>query len=63
MLLDETVMSVHDFIGSKFYHDGGWELFRGELVAMSPVKAWHDFVAARIMYLFQGRLKGTVPLC
>jgi Uma2 family endonuclease len=63
MLLDETEMSVRDFIGSKFYHDGGWELFRGELVAMSPVKAWHDFVAARIMHLFQGRLDAFGRKC
>jgi Uma2 family endonuclease len=63
MLLDETDMSLNDFIGSKFYHDGGWELFRGELVAMSPVKAWHDFVAARMMHLFQGRLNAFDRKC
>jgi Uma2 family endonuclease len=63
MLLDETEMGLNDFIGSKFYHDGGWELFRGELIAMSPVKAWHDFVGARMMYLFQSKLDAFGRKC
>jgi Uma2 family endonuclease len=52
-LLENDSMCTEEFIGSKFYHDGGWELMRGELVAMSPSRVTHEFVSSRLMYLFQ----------
>jgi Uma2 family endonuclease len=53
MLLDETVMTLRDFIMSKFHHDGGWELYKGELVAMSPARANHELVSGQVLHLFK----------
>jgi Uma2 family endonuclease len=46
-------MTLNEFYGSKYYHDGGWELFRGELIAMSPSRVGHEFVVMRLGHLFQ----------
>jgi Uma2 family endonuclease len=53
MLLDETVMTLWDFVRSKYHHDGGWELYKGELVAMSPARANHELVSGQVLYLFK----------
>jgi Uma2 family endonuclease len=60
MLLDDDRMSLKDFVGSKFYCDGGWELFHGELVAMSPARVGHGAVSARLAQLF-GNAIGNGP--
>jgi Uma2 family endonuclease len=54
LLLDESEpMSIDEFVCSIYYHEGIWELFRGELVGMSPAISWHDFTVNRISHLFQ----------
>jgi Uma2 family endonuclease len=53
MLLDETEMSLRDFVSSKLHHDGGWELLKGELVAMSPARAKHELVSVQVPHLFK----------
>jgi hypothetical protein len=52
-LIDEEPMPLKWFLCSKYFQDGGWELVKGELVAMSPAKALHEAVVQRIGYLFQ----------
>ncbi|MDR1205923.1 MAG: Uma2 family endonuclease [Peptococcaceae bacterium] len=56
MLLDETEMTLRDFIMSQYHHDGTWELMRGELVAMSPAVPNHEVVAIRLGRLFDDTL-------
>lgn len=51
--LVEEPMTLEEFIGSKYFHDGGWELFRGELVAMSPARPAHEYVIPRLAHLLQ----------
>jgi Uma2 family endonuclease len=56
-------MALREFIGSKFYHDGGWELCKGQLVLMSPARVSHEYVIQRIGYLIQGYLEGKNRSC
>jgi Uma2 family endonuclease len=54
MLLDDAEpMAFNDFVTSKYYHDGGWELCKGELVAMSPARPRHEIVVMMLGHLFQ----------
>jgi Uma2 family endonuclease len=53
MLDEEEPMSLYDFLRSRYYHDGFWELCRGELVAMSPAVSNHDFTSNQLSYLFK----------
>jgi Uma2 family endonuclease len=46
-------MTVEEFMKSKYFDDGFWELYKGELVAMSPASGTHDIVVMRLSYLFQ----------
>jgi Uma2 family endonuclease len=52
-LIDEEPMTLHDFLCSKYYKDGGWELIKGELVAMSPARAIHEEVVISLGVLFK----------
>jgi Uma2 family endonuclease len=52
-LIDEEPMPLKWFLCSKYFQDGGWELVKGELVAMSPARAGHEAVVQRVGYLFQ----------
>ncbi|MDR1205618.1 MAG: Uma2 family endonuclease [Peptococcaceae bacterium] len=64
LLLDESEpMSIDEFICSIYYHEGIWELFRGELVGMSPAVSWHDFTVNRISYLFQSVIEARGGRC
>jgi Uma2 family endonuclease len=60
VLLDEDHMSLSEFIRSAYHSDGNWELFRGELVAMSPAKPRHEVVVNRVGQLLTNAL-GTGP--
>jgi Uma2 family endonuclease len=53
VLIDEEPLTLKDFLCSRYFHEDGWELCKGELVAMSPARAVHDAVVMRIGYLFQ----------
>jgi Uma2 family endonuclease len=55
-LLDEEPMTVEDFMKSKYFDEGIWELYKGELVAMSPARFAHDVIVSRISYLFQAMI-------
>jgi Uma2 family endonuclease len=51
--LVEEPMSLNEFFTTKFYFDGGFELCKGELVAMSPSRPTHEYVIHRISHLMQ----------
>jgi Uma2 family endonuclease len=46
-------MSLDEFFTTKLYFDGGFELCKGELVAMSPSRPAHEYVIHRISHLMQ----------
>jgi Uma2 family endonuclease len=48
----EEPMTLQEFLRSKFFQEG-WELYKGELVAMSPVRKFHEYTVHRLSYLFQ----------
>jgi Uma2 family endonuclease len=56
-------MTLCDFVRSKYYHDGGWELMRGELVAMSPARVTHEFLVIRLGHLLQNRIDEHRKTC
>jgi Uma2 family endonuclease len=58
VLIDEEPMALKDFICSKYHRDGGWELCKGELVAMSPARANHDAIVARLAMMFGNAVAG-----
>jgi Uma2 family endonuclease len=62
-LLEEESMTVEEFIHSKFYADGCWELMRGELVAMSPARVSHEVVSARLVHLFSLLIRDKNKRC
>jgi Uma2 family endonuclease len=51
--LIEEPIALKDFLTSKYFHDGGWELFHGELVAMSPARGAHEYMIQRLGHLLQ----------
>jgi Uma2 family endonuclease len=50
-------MTVDEFVTSKFFEDGLWELCEGELVMMSPARPLHEAVVMNIGYLFRNVVK------
>jgi Uma2 family endonuclease len=62
-LLEDDTMTLGEFIGSKFYHDGGWELCKGQLVLMSPARISHEYVIQRVGHLIQGYLEAKNRRC
>jgi Uma2 family endonuclease len=56
VLIDEEPLSLKWFLCSKYFQDGGWELYKGELVAMSPARAEHELIVARLGVLFRNAL-------
>jgi Uma2 family endonuclease len=63
MLDEDEPMTIKEFLLSKYYHDGLWELFRGELIAMSPARVGHDFTVSRISHLFQSAISSFSMNC
>ncbi|MDR1203946.1 MAG: Uma2 family endonuclease [Peptococcaceae bacterium] len=63
MLDEDEPMSIKEFTRSKYYHDGLWELFRGELIAMSPARAGHDAIVNRLSYFMQDALEKAGKAC
>ncbi|MDR1205160.1 MAG: Uma2 family endonuclease [Peptococcaceae bacterium] len=53
VLIDEEPMALGEFLTSKYYKAGGWELCRGELVAMSPARAVHEEVVVNLTTMFK----------
>jgi Uma2 family endonuclease len=60
---EDSHMTLKEFLCSKFYHDGGWELCKGELVLMSPARESHSHIASRISYLFQSHIEAKNLQC
>jgi Uma2 family endonuclease len=63
MLDENEPMTIQEFVRSKYYHDGLWELFRGELIAMSPARAGHDVIVNRLSHLMQSALEKAKMQC
>jgi Uma2 family endonuclease len=49
----ERLMTVGEFVRSEYFDDG-WELCRGELIAMSSAGVMHELVVMRLRFLFLG---------
>jgi Uma2 family endonuclease len=63
-LLEDDTMTLKEFIGSRFYQDGGWELCKGQLVLlMSPARPSHEYVIQRLGHLIQGYLEAKNSRC
>jgi Uma2 family endonuclease len=61
--LIEEPMSLEEFLTTKFYYNGGFELCKGELVAMSPSRPAHEYVIHRISYLMQASFDRSGGAC
>jgi Uma2 family endonuclease len=60
---EDSHMSLKEFLCSRFYRDGGWELCKGELVLMSPARESHSHISSRISHLFQSYIEAKNLLC